>query len=866
MTGWRAAAALVVAVNVFAYAGAQPATTAASDDPIARGFAQITAGAFDDAAQTFAQARLDASARGDAVGLGRVQWGLGDLAKARGDAAAAEALWRAAATTLRAARAWTSLGEMQSAHGLKAFDQRRYDVAEQLWRDALDAYEQAGDARRQATMLRNLTFLPGTPRADDIALLDRALPLAQRGGDVGTLGAVWHARADLRFADGDLAGAWDDLQQALTLLEQAGPSARLARARTSAGRLYRVLGRFQQARDLQLRNAELLEQLGDLPGAAQALDAAAYAALTGKQHEDAYRLARRAQAVAIRSGNVSSRVATGVRLAQALVAIGRGEEALAALAAIESDASTPGFQAVWHETQAMALIAMARPQAALDVIDRAPMGDDAPVEPRVLWHSRRAGVLRALGRGAEAAADSAHALTLLDVMATRLWGDDATKREYFDGLGELIDLHVRLLADAGRTSDALDAAERGRARAFADLLVSRVTGNPSTGRPGPARSAEPAVASPASVRAGTTAEAVAHAAAASSTLLAYWVSGEAVLTWVVRPDGTVRFARTSARPGELTRLAGVATGQGVAARRALRALHRLLIEPVRGWLPSHPDDVVTVIPHGPLFRVSFAALPDARGRYLVERHALHYAPSIATLAAIARPRGAVGAALLVADPASPARSPGTGGEAALPRLPAAANEARRLASLLGPRDVRLLTAGRATEASVRQALPGASVVHMATHGVISDDAPWSSFLALQAGGDDPSADGRLTAAELYDLRLSADLVVLAACSTAVGPPTGDGFVGLTRGFLAAGVPTVVASLWDLPDETTARLQPTFYTRWLRSGSPAAALRAAQIALLADLRAGRVRTRTVAGEMVVPEHPWVWAGLVAVGRP
>lgn len=866
MTRWRTTAALVVAVAAFAHADAQPAIPAASDDPIARGFAQITAGAFDDAGQTFAQARLDASTRGDAVALGRVQWGLGDLARARGDVAAAEVLWRDAATALRDAHAWTPLGEMQSAHALIAFDQRRYDVAERLWREALDAYERADDARRQATILRNLTFLPGTTRADDIALLDRALPLAGRAGDAGTLGAVWHARSDLRFADGDLAGAWDDLQQALTLLERAGPSARLARARTSAGRLYRVLGRFQQARDLQLRNAELLEQLGDLPGAAQALDAAAYAALTGKQHDEGYRLARRAQAIAIRSGNVSSRVATSLRLAQALVAIGRGEEALAALAAIEADAATPGFRSVWRETHAMALVALGRPQAALDVIDRVPIAGDASVESRAFWHSRRAEVLRTLGRGAEAAVDSGRALELLDVMAARVWSDDATKREYFDGLGELIDLHVGLLADAGRTREALDAAERGRARAFADLLVSRRTATASTGRPGPAPSAEPAVASPVSVRAGTTADAVAHAAAASSTLLAYWVSREAVLTWVVRPDGLVRFARTAARPGELTRLAGAATGQGAAARRALRALHHLLIEPVRDWLPSRPDDVVTVIPHGPLFRVSFAALSDAQGRYLVERHALHYAPSIATLAAIAHPRGDVGAALLVADPASPARSPGAEGEAPLPRLPAAANEARRLASLLGSRDVRLLTAGRATEAGVRQALPGASVVHLATHGVISDEAPWSSFLALQAGGDDPAGDGRLTAAELYDLRLSADLVVLAACSTAVGPPTGDGFVGLTRGFLAAGVPTVVASLWDLPDETTARLQPTFYARWLRSGSPAAALRAAQLALLADLRAGRVRTRTVAGEMVVPEHPWVWAGLVAVGRP
>jgi CHAT domain-containing protein len=77
---------------------------------------------------------------------------------------------------------------------------------------------------------------------------------------------------------------------------------------------------------------------------------------------------------------------------------------------------------------------------------------------------------------------------------------------------------------------------------------------------------------------------------------------------------------------------------------------------------------------------------------------------------------------------------------------------------------------------------------------------------------------------------------------------------------------VVASLWDAPDETARRLMSRFYRQFARGQAGAEALRAAQLALLADLRAGKVSVSTPAGETVLPPHPALWAGFRVHGMP
>jgi CHAT domain-containing protein len=98
-------------------------------------------------------------------------------------------------------------------------------------------------------------------------------------------------------------------------------------------------------------------------------------------------------------------------------------------------------------------------------------------------------------------------------------------------------------------------------------------------------------------------------------------------------------------------------------------------------------------------------------------------------------------------------------------------------------------------------------------------------------------EGFLTLADIQSLRLNAELVVLSACRTALGREIrGEGLIGLTRGFMSAGVPRIVASLWDVQDTSTAELMTRFYRGVFRQGqSPASALRAAQLATMRDAR-------------------------------
>ena len=275
------------------------------------------------------------------------------------------------------------------------------------------------------------------------------------------------------------------------------------------------------------------------------------------------------------------------------------------------------------------------------------------------------------------------------------------------------------------------------------------------------------------------------------------------------------------------------------------------------------------MPHGPLLSFPFGALRDPRGRYVVEQYALHYASSGAVLVEAtrdaARTRSSGDRALLVADPLP---RPGPAQGVRLPSLPAARAEVRSIARALAfPADV--LTGRGASETAVRAALPTSTIAHFATHALVSDADPLESHLVLGAPADTRAPterDGRLTASEIAGMTIDSGLVVLGACRSARGPISSDGIAGLTRSFMAAGAPSVIATLWDVTDEPTARLMAHFYRVYASGVAKDRALRAAQLTLLADLRAGRVTGRIGGATVVYPEHPWLWAAPILVGAP
>jgi CHAT domain-containing protein len=128
---------------------------------------------------------------------------------------------------------------------------------------------------------------------------------------------------------------------------------------------------------------------------------------------------------------------------------------------------------------------------------------------------------------------------------------------------------------------------------------------------------------------------------------------------------------------------------------------------------------------------------------------------------------------------------------------------------------------------------GYRIVHFATHSLLNNERPDLSGVVLSLfDRSGRPQNGFLRLYDIYNLRLRSDLVVLSACQTALGGEVaGEGLIGLTRGFLYAGAPRVVATLWEVDDRTTAEVMRRFYEGMLgRRERPAAALRAAQVAL------------------------------------
>jgi CHAT domain-containing protein len=351
----------------------------------------------------------------------------------------------------------------------------------------------------------------------------------------------------------------------------------------------------------------------------------------------------------------------------------------------------------------------------------------------------------------------------------------------------------------------------------------------------------------------------------NSAIVSYWVDEDGVLIWVVHPDGATAHRAVKVSMRQLSQLVERTwhTREPLTkGSTAYRELYDLLIKPIEGVLAAKRISRLTVVPHQSLFRLSFAALQGADGRFLIERYAIHYVPSVTAASALAVPSTRLDATSLVVT--NPELEPGRAAREGLPALPGALAEGAAVARELGTPAANRLSGAAATDEAVRRRIGKSRVLHFATHAVVSDAQPMDSYLALAASGT-PDSDGRLTAEEVYGLSIDADLVVLSGCRTASGEVTGDGVVGLSRAFFAAGTPAVVASLWDLADVAGREILPAFYQSWKRSSDKAAALREAQLGLLAQLRTGRFTVDTPAGPIALPPHPAIWSGLVVIGR-
>lgn len=261
----------------------------------------------------------------------------------------------------------------------------------------------------------------------------------------------------------------------------------------------------------------------------------------------------------------------------------------------------------------------------------------------------------------------------------------------------------------------------------------------------------------------------------------------------------------------------------------LQQLHQLLIQPIADLLPTDTNAHVIFIPHKSLFQVPFAALQDGQGKYLIEKHTVLTAPAIQVLSLTHQKRQRLGTqnlaslkannSLVVGNPIMP--SVGEPPQQ-LPSLQGAEDEAKDIADLLKS---QAIIGNQATKVSLVQKMPQARIIHLATHGLLDDSQGLGipGAIALAPSGYD---NGLLTSSEILDLKLNAELVVLSACNTGSGIITGDGVIGLSRSLISAGVPSVLVSLWSVPDQPTAELMAVFYQKLKTQPNKAQALRQA----------------------------------------
>lgn len=325
-------------------------------------------------------------------------------------------------------------------------------------------------------------------------------------------------------------------------------------------------------------------------------------------------------------------------------------------------------------------------------------------------------------------------------------------------------------------------------------------------------------------------------------------------------------------------------------------LSQILLTPVSSRLA---DKRLLIVADGALQYLPFGALPEpageisSRGRQssnspgkqaLIINHEIVYLPSASSLALlrqdVAGRKAAPKALALFADPVFTAddsrlqktsatretetrdlglaralRESGfSDSNSRIPRLPGTRREAAAIAAFVPAADRRQALDFEASRSiATSPELGQYRIVHFATHGLLNSQHPELSGLVLSLV--DPQGkpqDGFLRLHEIYNLRIPAELIVLSACQTGLGRDIrGEGLLGLTRGFMYAGAARVTASLWKVDDRATAELMKYFYKGMLVDGlRPAAALRAAQVALLRQPRW---------------QNPYFWAAFVLQGE-
>ncbi|HXI64888.1 MAG TPA: CHAT domain-containing tetratricopeptide repeat protein [Gemmatimonadales bacterium] len=658
----------------------------------------------------------------------------------------------------------------------------------------------------------------------------RAERLARRAGDGAVLAEAQHGRAYLRLAREDYAGAQALLTLALRTQRTLGDTRSAAVTRILLGTAQRQEGDTAGARRSLITAIDSLQAVHDPIGEAAALGALGDLEAASGTTLTAESLYQRGLA------RIGDRLAPDVAWqlhagwGEALRSRGALDQAATELRAAVAETERVSGRLSLEEYRSTYLADKWDVYAQLAVVERARGHPDS----------------------AFAASERLRARQLLDLLARGrvAWsrtGDDSLAEREQDLRRRITELTRRLESPEGVSpglrGPPLSAPASGAVRealasaqgAYADLLLTM-------------RTAKPEYASLVSGALASWRD-VSSRLAPDEALLEYVVSDSTTLVFVVTADtitaldlgidrralnGLIDFAR-----GVLAHPAP--PGAPVPWEAPLERLYRTLIEPIEATGLLKRAQTLLIAPHGELHYLPFAALrlPGPPRRFLVERYRLASVPSASVwLRLRERPARSGDGSVLALAPRADA-------------LPGSRVEVATIGRIYGDR-AHVLVGPEASRLAFVASAPRASILHLATFGVLNKDNPLFSFVELAPHGAD---DGRLEVHDVFGLLLNARLVVLSACQTGLGSgtladvPAGDDWVGLVRAFLFAGASNVVATLWPVEDRAMAGLMERFYADLAAGRSEVDALADAQRAVLRNPSTG---------------DPFYWGGVTLNG--
>ena len=696
--------------------------------------------------------------------------------------------------------------------GLSDVRLENYFTAFKTLQEELELSRKLGDAGQQADSLHLLGFVAYwlNDYGKAIAYYEQSLILSQKGNFPRTEQLTLSGLGDTYFFLGDYARAFSYHQQSLFLAQKLGDQSAELTLLNALGGDYFFLDSLSHATDtynrvLSLaRTSQNIESEGNTVGNAFAGLGQAY--FSQENYPQALIAFERSLAIFQKQGNRYNEGATFSNLGNVYLAQQDYPKAIAAFQ--QRLAISQRIQENYGKAQALGELGL------------------------VFFKS---------GNLDEAEKNLRASIDLSESFRKKLGNQDSLKISLFDTQSSPYRILQEVLVARNQCEAALEIAERGRARSFAELLAQKLTINASL----------PSINS-VTLTFPTLAEIRRIVQEENATVVEYSIIPESskLYIWVIKPTSHISFRQVDLEclpesnltvlVSELRSVIG-ARGRGgslevvttakpsLPEELPLARLYQVLIEPIIDLLPIDPDEQVIFVPQGALLYVPFSALTDSAGRAFIDKHTLRTIPAIQILdltEQLARtherlpihPKN-----LIVGNPtlSSQLKSP----PYELETLPYAEQEAKAIAALL---NTRPWLGSQATKTDLLIQFPEANLIHMATHGLLDDfrEGGVPGAIALAPAGDD---NGLLTANDILNLKLKADLVVLSACDTGRGKITGDGVIGLSRSLITAGAPSVLVSLWSIPDAPTAYLMTEFY-RSLQSGrDKAQALRQAMLA-------------------------------------